>query len=100
MFTNLKKVKKEYEKSCNEYVKIFCKKNEIDFDYWIGNEIGGCASFCEQYYFNLSDIIYDVNNHCKKGLILEWQDDSTENSERGNINYSSYSKGLRYKDLK
>lgn len=88
-----------YENICNEYIKLFCSKQGIDFDFWMGGKVGGCASFCEQYSFNLQDIIWDINNKCKKGLILQWQNDYIENQDKKMINYFSYSKGLRFKDF-
>jgi len=94
-----KTLKKQYEFVCNEYIRKFIDKQEIEFDGWIGNDIGGVASFINQYYFNLQDIIWDINSEQAQGLILSWQDDSLDNTEQ-TINYFSYSKGLRYSDLK
>lgn len=39
------KHKRQYELVCNEFVQKFCDKQEIDFDGWVGNEIGGIALF-------------------------------------------------------
>jgi hypothetical protein len=95
----IKQINSEYEKACNEYIEMFCKKQDLEFDYWIG---GVCevAGFISQYYFNLSDIIHDLNTKQKKGLILQWQDDGIDAHFRGideNINYKSYCMGARYK---
>ena len=93
------KLKETYELCCNEYAARFAKKQEIEFDGWIGDEIGGIASFIQQYFFSISDIVFDINNKCKKGLILEWQDMIVSEPEK-EINYFSYSKGLRIEDNK
>lgn len=93
-------LKTKYERICNEYIKVFSEKQGLVFDGWIGNQVGGVAEFIEEYFFNLSDIVYDINSEQPKGLILHWQDDYVENAPNGrNINYYSYSKGLRYSDL-
>jgi len=93
-------LKDRYEKICNEYIKIFSDKQDIQFDEWMGGIVGGVAGFISEYYFNFSDIVYDINSDQPKGLILRWQDDYLENVPNGrNINYYSYSKGLRYSDL-
>ena len=94
----MKDLKKRYESICNDYVNAFAEKHEIEFDGWIGDMVGGTASFSDQYFFYISDIVFDVNNECKKGLILQWQEDNVQNDQ--SINYSSYSKGLRHSDLK
>lgn len=93
----IEKFKKKYEESCNKYVKEFCKKQDVEFEFWISNEVGGIAS-CSNYYFNFQDIVWDVNSNQPKGLIFDWYEESIENIENA-INYRSYTQGLRYKDL-
>lgn len=95
-------LKERYEACCSEYLQKFVEKQEIEFDYWIGGTIGGLASFIDQYFFSMDDIIYDIEHNCEVGLILSWQDDGVEfGEETGHyINYHSYAIGLRYSDLK
>lgn len=99
----LQQLKKQYEFVCNEYVKKFCNKQGIEFDGWIGDEVGGIASFAYQYFFNLSDIILDLNTKQPKGNILDWQSEGVDfnmfNEKQQHINYKSYTIGVRYKDL-
>jgi len=83
---------------CREYVDEFSKKQGLAFDGWVGDDIGGIASFIEQYFFDFRDIVYDINSGQSVGLIMEWQDNTIENA-RSVINYYRYSKGLRYEDL-
>ena len=95
-------LKQRYEAVADAYLKRFIKKQDIDFDGWVGN-VGDIAAFCCQYFFNLDDIRYDIDNDCEVGLILRWQEDGVEHDMSGgfdHINYHSYHKGLRYKDLK
>ena len=92
-------LKKQYELLCNEYIQKFCKKQDIEFDGWVGDIVAGVASFAEQYFYNFSDIVYDVNSRQPKGLILDWQNDDIDNPTKP-INYYSYSKGLRAADIK
>ena len=103
MKKEIDKLKIEYDKLCNEWIKLFCKKQGIEFDFWIGDEIGGIASFICQYYFTIDNIIFDLTTNQPKGLILNWQIDEVEHNslkdDKDYINYSSYSKGIRHKDL-
>ena len=92
------KLKERYEKACNDYIAEFTKKQEIEFDGWVGDEVGGIASFIDQYFFNISDIVWDINSNQPEGLILQWQDDCLESNPKF-ISYFSYSRGLRYSDL-
>lgn len=101
--TKLKDLNKQYAYLCNEYIKMFCTKQDIEFDGWIGDEVGGIASFISQYFFNLSDIVLDLNTKQRKGLILRWQDDGVDfnigRKKPQYINYKSYTMGLRYQQL-
>jgi hypothetical protein len=102
-------LKTQYENVCNEYVRRFCEKQEIDFDGWVGDEVGGIASFIHQYFFNMSDIILDITTNQPVGFILDWQSDGVDynmfdynmfKDKTEYINYNSYIMGLRYYDLK
>lgn len=99
----LNELNKQYEFICNEWIRKFCKKQEMDFEHWIGDEVGGIAVIGD-YCFKLSDIILDLNTKQPKGLILKWQNEdvdfNTLNKKPQHINYKSYTMGLRHKHLK
>lgn len=95
----LKKIKTLYEIACNEYIEKFVKKQGYEFDGWVAEEVGGLASFIEQYYFSLSDIIYDLETNQKKGEIMRWQEYGIERNYEDkdySVNYKTYCKGFRY----
>ena len=100
----LQELNRQYEFVCNEWVQKFCNKQQIDFDGWVGDEIGGIASFACQYFFNLSDIILDLKTKQPKGNILNWQSEDVDfnmfNENQKHINYKSYTMGLRHEQLK
>ena len=100
----LKELNLQYQFICNEWVQKFCNKQQIEFDGWVGDEIGGIASFACQYFFNLSDIILDLNTKQPKGNILNWQSEDVDfnmfNEKQQHINYKSYTMGLRHEQLK
>ena len=92
-------LKQQYDKIAEEYVKLFCEKQDLEFEFWVGR-IGESAYFTSCHSFTLSQIMYDIENKCEKGLILQWSNDMIENhEEKGFINYESYSKGLRYSHI-
>jgi hypothetical protein len=94
----IEKLKKDYEKVCNQYMKLFCEKQDLGFDGFVGDEVGGVAC-CNDFFFNFQDIVWDVNAKIPKGVIIEWYDAQLENPEKA-INYYSYTKGLRHQDIK
>jgi hypothetical protein len=99
----LQELKNQYDFACNEYLQKFCNKQQIESDGWVGDEVGGIASFCCEYFFSISDIVFDINSKQPKGLILQWQNDGVEYNMCGDknesINYKSYTMGLRYEQL-
>jgi len=87
----------------NEWVDKFCKKQEIEFDYWVADEVGGIGSFINQYFFTLSDIVYDIRTRQPKGLILQWQDEEMEyclENDGGFTSYYGYTKKVRHRKEK
>lgn len=92
------KLKKQYESACNQYAQMFCKKQGLSFDGWVGGTVGETA-YCGDYFFNLSDMAYDINAKIKKGVALEWHDYCIE-VHPDYINYFAYSNGVRLKNKK
>ncbi len=93
-----------YALAVKDYVQMFCDKQELQFDGWVGGDIGGVASFIGEYFFNIGDITFDIDNGCPPGLILNWQLEGIEAhllnpSVTSFMNYKSYSMGLRYNQL-
>lgn len=93
-----KSLKERYEAVCNEYVSKFCKKQGLEFEYWVANQVGGITQ-CNDFFFNFSDIVWDINSKQPKGLIIKWYDESASAPVDNVINYFSYTKGLRFSDL-
>lgn len=90
-------LKEKYKECCKKYIEQFCKKQNIEFDGWIGNNVGGVA-VCSDYYLSFNDIVWDINSKQRKGVILNWYNDNLDGPEKS-INYFSYTKGLRIKDV-
>ena len=89
----MEKLKQKYELICDEYINVFCVKQEMDFEGWVGNIVGGGAC-CNDFFFDFQDIVYDINTRQPQGLIVNWYYYNLELKD-GNINYHSYAKGLR-----
>ena len=76
-------------------IKAFCKKEEVEFDSWVGNVIGGIAIF-GKYYLNYTDIIYDLQTNQIKGTIFRWYDYSILNPYKS-VSYEQYCKSRKNK---
>jgi hypothetical protein len=86
-------IKTKYEKVCNIYVKIFCEKQEFDFDdiHWAGGIVGSWVIIGD-FSFNFHDIVWDVNSEQPKGKIIEWYNYTLSANPTEVINYFSYCK--------
>jgi len=97
------KLQDDYNKAVNNYVDVFCEKQDFQFDYWIADKIGEMGSFSD-LYFDFHDIKYDIDTKQPKGKIIQWHDynvdyntDIKDTNDYININYSSYCMGARRK---
>jgi hypothetical protein len=93
----MKDLKVQYEKVCNEYVKRFCEKHDLEFGGWVAGIVGDIASYGD-FYFSFQDVVWDINSKQPKGLIIKWYDEVLL-SLGPSINYYSYTKGLRTEHL-
>jgi hypothetical protein len=98
MNSKVEKLKKQYEDVVAKYILFFCEKQDLEFEFWVGNKIGETASFGDVFYINFNDIILDINTNQKKGLIIKWLYENIDNIDKP-INYNSYIMGLRHKDI-
>jgi hypothetical protein len=86
------------DKAIIGYIRKFEKAHGVEFDWAVNNDLTGMLCFGD-HMFNMSDIVYDVDNQLPIMLIFEWQDAGIEAHFKGNektINLQSYAKGLRY----
>ena len=68
-------LRKNYEKTCNDYLQAFCEKHDFDFDdaYWIADDIGGVADCCS-YTFDMATIKIDIDEDAPKEELMPWYD--------------------------
>ena len=94
---NTTTLKEQYKLIVEEYIHEFCNKQDVSFEFWVADQIGGIACFGDILYFNFLDIVYDIDSLQPKGQILEWIYYSVDNHYKS-IDYISYSKLLRLAD--
>jgi hypothetical protein len=90
---DLDKLKRRLEKAVMDYTEAFCKKHEVELDFWLLDQIGSLGCFGD-YYFTFSDIKYDMDTDQPPRFIIQWQEDCVEKGCTY-ISYYSYSKGIR-----
>lgn len=85
----------KYKDCIQEYIDLFCKKQNCYLEFNSGNIL--CFG---DNYFNLDDVIYDLNNNCKKGMIFKWQNEGVDvhwkYPDLPHMNYNSYNMGMTY----
>lgn len=83
-------MKKQLEKVLKQYIKEFEKKQDLTFEFAVGDNLMEVISFGYVYFFNMSDIIYDIDNNIKENIIVEWLEYTIQ--EKDYINYRTYLK--------
>jgi hypothetical protein len=65
--------KKSYETACNEYLRIFCEKHDLDIEpyAWVGDRVGGMATVAD-FYVNMQDMIDNVESNAKRIEFFAW----------------------------
>lgn len=76
-----KKLKDDFEKAANAYLKAFCEKQCFDYEdakeSWAADDVGGVAC-CGDFYFSLDEIRTDIDSDAPVGEIIKWYDYHTE----------------------
>ena len=83
-------MKKQLEKVLKQYIKEFENKQDLTFEFAVDDNLMEVISFGSVYFFNMSDIIYDVDNAIKENIIIEWCEYTIQ--EKDYINYRTYLK--------
>ena len=83
-------MKKQLEKVLKQYIKEFENKQDLTFEFAVDDNLMEVISFGSVYFFNMSDIIYDVDNAIKENTIIEWLEYTLQ--EKDYINYRTYLK--------
>jgi len=60
------------DKVCYEFVYRFAVKQDLDFDGWLCDDVGGVAMFGGMYMFQIADIIHDIRSNQPPGRIMDW----------------------------
>lgn len=96
-----KALRKQLDTALKNYIYKFEITHCVNFDGAVNDDLMGVLCFGDNY-FNISDIIYDVDNKLPVRLIFEWQNAGIDAHFKGiekTINLQSYAKGLRYIDV-
>lgn len=93
-----KQMRKELDKILMDYIRKFEKKQDMNFEFAVCDDLMDVICFGCVYHFSINDIIFDIDTSQPKGLITEWLEGCLENNGKS-INYQSYSKGLRFADV-
>ncbi len=69
----MSKLEKDYNKAVTRYVDEFSKKNDVDFDCWIADNVGEIACIGD-YYIDFINIKTDIDCFTKPGSLFEYLD--------------------------
>ena len=87
-------MRKKLDKILEKYIKKFEKKHGLTFEFAVSDDLMGVIFFGCVFYFDINNIIYDIDTKQPEGLIIDWLYDTMNHDKY--INFQSYSMGLRY----
>jgi len=90
-------MRKQLDNILMQYIRKFEKKHELYFEFSVADDLMNMLCF-GPYYFDITDVIKDIDNDYPKGLIIDWHEDSIEFYPK-QINFESYVKGLRFAEI-
>jgi hypothetical protein len=82
-----------YNQSVMDIIEAFEFKHEVEFDGWVGNEVGEVAEF-NGCFFNFDDVKRDIFKDAPLNSIWDWYYGDNQNPY-GRCNYQSYLSGYR-----
>lgn len=68
-------LQEQFNKIADKYIKAFCKKQDLELDFWVADIIGDTAFFAD-LCFSYDNIRLDVDNDIPKGEIIRWYYDT------------------------
>jgi hypothetical protein len=81
----IEKLQALYKSVCEMYIDLFCEKHDLQYDHELNYDIVCCSD----YFFNFTDIRYDIDNEIEAGLIEKWYYDSLLDDNL-KVNFKSY----------
>lgn len=105
----MEKLIKQYEAICEKLVAEYCKKNDVEAEFWVADDIGGSVAISDSTIISIEEIIFDLKHNIPKNTynhyqeyIMEWynKDKDKDLVNDFKINYKSYCKGVRYDSIK
>ena len=90
--------KKVLDTVIQEYVNVFCKKHDIQFDYWVA-DLSGTICQMGDFFINFEDIRLDLETDQPKNQIFEWYEVTLDLAlkNKPTCNYYSWINGFRPK---
>ena len=94
---NKKKLKQNYETTCNAYLKEFCLKHDYYYDpmSWIGRGVGTIIEVSDLLFIGMEDIRTDIDTDAPEDEFVKWYDYSLRLNSLGCKGIPNYENWLR-----
>lgn len=89
------RVRKNYNHFCEEYIRLFCKKHEFDYEEVISDSVKTDMVCVGDLFFSLTDIRVDIDNNAPKHELMAWYEYCLETGYLGatSPSYDAWLKG-------
>lgn len=95
-------LRKELEKTLMAYIRLFEEKHELDLQYIVNDDIMGLLDFGDAYFFDATDVVYDIDHNLPKEMILDWYNDTIDyykNPTKEKVSLEMYHKRSQIKKM-
>lgn len=83
-------MKNKYDLVCSAYVNTFADILGIEFDNWVGDNVGEVANFSDDSFYSFEIVKYFVDNAIDADTIQDWYDYTLEFGEHIYFNPKAY----------
>lgn len=93
---------KTWEEILMGYIRKFEKKHDVKLQYAVDDDIMGVLNFCDAYFFDATDVVYDIDHNLPKEMILDWYNDTIDyykNPTKEKVSLEMYHKRSQIKKM-
>lgn len=95
-------LRKEWEEILMGYIRKFEKKHDVKLQYAVDDDIMGILNFGDAYFFDATDVVYDIDHNLPKEMILDWYNDTIDyykNPTKEKVSLEMYHKRSQIKKM-
>ena len=83
-------IRKQLEKAIHAYLKAFEKKQEVEIEFSVCDDVVDGPFFVSDAYIGIREIVFDIDHSVPKGWVFDWYWEQVERRGKDAVNYEHY----------